>query len=609
MQITLELEKLVKAALKELGLAAPASLHFERPAAAQHGDWSTNVALTLFKNQDQFATPRDLAADLVDRIDLTDEGLAFVKRVEVAGPGFINFHLSERFLVAEMAVLLESEATLTHKKNTGKKAVVEFSSPNIAKPFTVGHLRSSIIGWSLAKLLAETGYQVFRDNHLGDWGTQFGKQIYALQNLGEGSLEKNIAKISTSDNPVKDLVKLYVEFHERAEQNPELEDRARAIFKQLEDGDREMRQLWQKCIDWSFVEFDRIYKLLGITFTENEGRGYGESFFEDKMGVVVAELEKLGQRPSTEPISYETGDNGAKLVKFADSTNLPPLMILKSDGATLYATRDLATDKWRLEEKYGPNTLIVNEVGAEQSLYFQQIFAVEKALGWVKEGQRIHVGHGLYRFKDGKMSTRKGNVIWLEDVLGEAKARAAQLASDRQALAESEIEKIAFGALKWSDLKRSARLDVTFDWDEIMTMQGNSGPYLQYSYVRCQSILEKSDLANHHSDLLLNIKSYLQETRKATLDDLMLNEDELALLRNLSMYFETVEKAAIEYAPHHLATYLFNLAQTFNQFYVGNQVLGGGEQTEKFRLALVATTGVVLKKGLSLLGIEVVAKM
>ncbi len=601
MKIIPELEKVVQTVLHKMELGGLASISFEHPADSKHGDWSTNIALTIFKQQKNFSSPRALADSITK--ELRNALPNFVSKVEVAGPGFINFYLSEHYLMSEMMVLLENSAQLKDQQNTGKKAIVEFSSPNIAKPFTIGHLRSSIIGWSLANLLEETGYEVFRDNHLGDWGTQFGKQIYALKHLGEGSLEKNIEKLSKSDNPVKDLVALYVEFHKVAEEKPEMEDEARAIFKKLEDGDEEMRQLWQKCIDWSFVEFNRIYDLLNISFTENNGRGYGESYFEDKMDVVVSELESKAK--NTKGISYVTGDNGAKLVNFSEESKLPPLMILKSDGATLYATRDLATDKWRLS-KYGSDILIINEVGAEQSLYFQQIFALEKALGWVKDGQRVHVGHGMYRFKEGKMSTRKGNVIWLEDVLKEAKSKAASLASDKKVLSEEEIEKVAFGALKWSDLKRSARLDVAFDWDEIMTMQGNSGPYLQYTYVRCQSILNKAqnlDIAKY-SDLLINLKSYSQNTQR---DDLTIAE--IDLLRNLSNYFEVVEKSAREYAPHHLATYLFGLAQTFNQFYGNTQVLGGGEEVEKFRLALVATTSLVLKRGLHLLGIEVVEKM
>jgi arginyl-tRNA synthetase len=600
MKITTHIQQLVTKALEELTLESGIEVHLEHPTDLSHGDYSTNVAMVLFKKQDKFSNPRDLASAIAESIGDNDK---FIKKVEIAGPGFINFTLSEAFLLGEMASLIENKATSSEIKNKGKKAVVEYSSPNIAKPFTIGHLRSTIIGDSVANLLEETGYEVFRDNHLGDWGTQFGKQIYALKNLGEGSLEANIEQISKSDNPVKELVKLYVDFHKLAEGKPEMEDEARAIFKALEDGDKEARELWQKCIDWSFVEFDRIYSRLGVTFTENNGRGYGESYFEDKMDVIVKALEDN----FSDQIKYEEGDNGAMLVNFPEKSKLPPMMILKSDGATLYATRDLATDKWRLDQ-YGQDTLIINEVGAEQSLYFRQLFAIESALGWVKPDQRIHVGHGMYRFKDGKMSTRKGNVIWLEDVLDEAVAKATKLASEERSMSAEALEKIAFGALKWSDLKRSSHLDVTFDWDEIMTMSGNSGPYMQYTYVRSQSILKKVenlDITNPF-DILNNLKSHSK-----ILDSYQMGASEKELLRNLYIYFEVVEKAAEEFSPHYLTTYLFNLAQVFNKFYGNHKVVGAdeGKEVEQFRVALVLASSMLIKKGLGLLGIEVVSKM
>lgn len=598
MKITLHIQDLINQSLEKLGLDYSGEIHLEHPADLSHGDYASNIAMVLFKQQDQFKSPRDLAQAITDGIS-DEKGL--VESTEIAGPGFINLTLSESFLLAEMEELVKNRAEISDKVNKGKKAVVEYSSPNIAKPFTIGHLRSTIIGDSLANLLEETGFEVIRDNHLGDWGTQFGKQIFALRHLGEGNLDKNIEKISNSDNPVKELVALYVEFHRLAEDRPEMEDEARAIFKALEDGDEEARELWQMCIDWSFVEFDRIYNKLGIRFTENEGRGYGESYFEDKMDLVIKELEEKANK--TRSINYEEGDKGAMVVIFSEKSKLPPAMILKSDGATLYATRDLATDKFRLS-KYGQDTLIINEVGAEQSLYFRQLFAIEEALGWVTAGQRVHVGHGMYRFKDGKMSTRKGNVIWLEDVLSEAVSKASQIAGEQRSISNSDLEKVAFGALKWSDLKRSSHLDVTFDWDEIMTMQGNSGPYMQYTYVRCKSILDKQSadidiVINKHFDILSNLESYSP------------SQIEKELLRNLYIYFEIVEKAASEYSPHHLTTYLFNLAQTFNKFYGNHKVVdsGDGEEAEALRISLVQATSIVIKKGLSILGIEVVSKM
>ncbi|MBI4096114.1 MAG: arginine--tRNA ligase, partial [Candidatus Levybacteria bacterium] len=271
----------------------------------------------------------------------------------------------------------------------------------------------------------------------------------------------------------------------------------------------------------------------------------------------------------------------------------PPLMILKQDGATLYATRDLATDKFRLE-KYGKDIVVVNEVGAEQSLYFKQLFEIEKMLGWYKEGQRAHVKHGLYRFKDKKMSTRKGNTIWLEDVLIEAQKRAVALAKNKDLLAAKEV---GIGALKWNDLKRSSSLDIVFDWDEILNMEGNSGPYLQYAYARTRSVLTKFKIKNLKLKIDLKLK----------IKNLKLEQEETQLLRTLVRFAEVVEQAGNTFAPNILCNYLFDLAQKFNLFYQKHKIIGS--ETEEFRLALTQGVGQVIKNGLNLLGIEAPEKM
>jgi arginyl-tRNA synthetase len=472
-----------------------------------------------------------------------------------------------------------------------KKVVVEYSSPNIAKPFTVGHLRSTIIGDAIANLLEANGWKVYRDNHLGDWGTQFGKQIYAIKTWGDEE------KIEKSENPVKELVALYVKFHDEVEKSPELEDKAREWFKKLEDGNKEARRLWKKCIEWSLKEFKTIYEKLGIKFTENDGLGYGESFFEDKIKDVLDELNSKKLLRESE---------GARLV-FFDKDKYPPLMIMKKDGATLYATRDLATDKFRLE-KY-PGAKIINEVGVEQTLYFRQLFEVEKMLGWVKEGQRIHIRHGHYRFNDEKMSTRKGNTIWLEDVLEEAVKGAEQLGSEGREIAEQ----VGIGALKWNDLKRSSHLDIVFDWDEILNMQGDSGPYIQYTFARTQSVLSKMISGKKKA-------TSKKELSFARSDLAKLEAEEVGLLRTLSKFPEVVEEAgdlpamqdgkalqAGKFAPNILCNYLFDLAQKFNLFYQKHKILES--EKEEFRIALTAAVGQVIKKGLNLLGIQAPERM
>lgn len=557
-----EIRDLIDTVIQAMGLEGTGYV-VEHPGDEEHGDFSTNVALQL-KTKDltlKTNNPRELAEGIKAEIlkQVQDEDLDFIEKIEVAGPGFINFYLSKEFLTAEMQrVNDQGDKYGTNQIGEGKKVIVEYSSPNIAKPFTVGHLRSTVIGDAIANLLMANGWQVKRDNHLGDWGTQFGKQIVALKELGKGSLAANLAELEKSNNPVKYLVDLYVEFHQRAESDPALEEKGREWFTKLEKGDIEARELWQKCVDWSWVEFAKIYERLGIKFSEefNGGRGLGEAYFEDKMGEVLEILDKQEW--------YREGQDGAKLVFFPEE-KYPPAMIVKKDGSTLYATRDLATD-WYRKKNYQPD-LIVNEVGAEQSLYFKQLYEIEQMLGWYERGQRVHVGHGMYRFAEGKMSTRKGNVIWLEEVLEEAVSRASGMQKEEIAASAlgglamtnntSVAEMVGIGALKWNDLKGEAKRDIVFDWEMILSMKGNSGPYMQYTVVRARSVLAKASKTNIQ-DLMFNIQ---------------INPEELAVLRWVYRYPEVVLQAGKEFAPHLVATYLYELAQRFNSFYNKHSIL------------------------------------
>lgn len=584
--------------IKSLTLATKfKDIKLEFPEDLQFGDYTSNVAMILAKERK--TNPRSLAEQIVKSLKEDKSLNALIDKIDVAGPGFINFWLKTDVLVSNLTQIEEEKEKYGFSKiNDGKLAIVEYSSPNIAKPFTVGHLRSTIIGDAIANLLTATGYKVLRDNHLGDWGTQFGKQIYALKAWGdEGAITK-------SDNPVKELVGLYVKFHEAAEKDKSLEDGAREWFRKLENGDLEARRLWQKCIDWSFVEFDRIYKTLGVSFSSefNDGRGLGESFFETRMGAVIKELEENNL--------LTVGEAGAKLVFFdppsGETSKYPPLMIIKKDGATLYATRDLATDKYR-KEKYDPD-LIINEVGSEQALYFKQIYETEKLLGWYKEGQRVHVGHGLIRFKEGKMSTRKGNVIWMDDVLSEALTRAKKLGSETDEL----VKKVAIGALKYNDLKRDPKTDIVFDWDEILNMEGNSGPYLQYTVARTNSVLAKVKI-----DKLKSFAGFASDNSLET-GKWKLEIEELLVLRSLSRFDEIISMSSKNYSPNILCNYLYDLAQKYNSFYNKFRILKSEDseligdwklETGNFRLALTAATGQVLKNGLKLLGIQAPEKM
>lgn len=532
----------------------------EHPANRQHGDFATNVALVLAKKLN--AKPRELATKIVQHI--LSKKHEILGKAEIAGPGFINFSLAKKYFVDTLfSIRNKAETYGSSSIGGGRTAIVEYSSPNIAKPFTIGHLRSTIIGDALANILSFSGYTVLRDNHLGDWGTQFGKQIVAIKKWGDEQA------ITTSENPVRMLVDLYVRFHKEAEADPTLEDEGRAWFAKLEQGDKEARRLWKKCVDWSMAQFAVIYQRLGVQFDMM----LGESFFEDKMAVVLSDVAKAGIAKKSE---------GALLI-FYPNDKYPPLMIRKKDGATLYATRDLATDKYRFG-KWGKDILIINEVGAEQSLYFKQLYEAEAMLGYCKTSQRVHVGHGMIRFQEGKMSTRKGNTIWLEDVLAEAVARAS-------AFNPETAEAIGIGALKYNDLKREASKDVVFDWDDVINLKGNSGPYLQYTYARAQSVLRKAGAAADKA-----------------FSPTLAGGEAAVLEYTLEQFPEIVERSAREYAPHHLCTYLFQLAQEFNTFYNEAKIVGSGSQ-EPYRLLVTLATAQVLKNGLKLLDIQSLEKM
>lgn len=567
---------ILKQALNAFSLDLPIKL--EKPADEKFGDLASNIALVAYKQlTDQFTSPRELAEALIQEIKKADRE-NIIEAISVAGPGFINFKLGHDHLLDKLQEIITNKDFPLINLGQGKKAIVEYSSPNIAKPFTIGHLRSTIIGDSVANLLEASGYRVFRDNHLGDWGTQFGKQIVAIKKWG------NESEIALADNPVEKLVALYVKFHEEAEKNPELEDEARLWFKKLEDGDEEARDLWQKCIDWSFREFAKIYDYLQVKFTENDGKGYGESYFEPMLKDLIKELQNTG--------FAREGKEGAILFFFPED-KLSPLMIAKKDGSTLYATRDLATDQWRrnnprYQNEDGSAPLIVNEVGAEQAFYFQQLYLAEELLGWYPKGQRVHVKHGLYRFKEGKMSTRKGNVIWLDEVLKKAKNKALDFTSD-----EEVATKVSVAALKWNDLKRKSEININFDWDEILNLQGNSGPYMLYSYARAKSVLRKAKELNPSQT----------ENTNFTISDL-----EKTLLSTMNDFAKVVARASSEFAPHYLCTYLFELAQLFNSFYNKYPILNSSPERQ-FRLDLVEGVALILKKGLNLLGINTLEKM
>jgi arginyl-tRNA synthetase len=545
----------IKNLIKELGYS---NFSVEVPADKRYGDYSTNVAMKAGKD------PLAIVKELESKIKKNE------LRMEVAGR-FINFFVSEKYLVKELKnILKEKDKYGCSKAGKGKTIVIDYSGVNIAKPFGIGHLRSTIIGQAIYNLYKCLGYKVIGDNHLGDWGTQFGKLIYAIKNWGD---EKEVKNYS-----VKSLVALYIKFHEEAEKNSELIIEARKWFEKLEKGDKDARKIWKECVKISLKEFERVYEILGV----NIDLTLGESFYESMLKDVITEAKQKGVSQKSE---------GAIIIPFPNNT-LPPLMIEKSDGATLYSTRDLATIKYRID-KFKPDKIIY-EVGSEQSLHFKQLFWAVELLGWAKKENLVHVSHGLMRLKSGKMSTRKGEIIYLEDVLNEAIERAGKIIEEKNpSLQDKEktAKIIGIGGVKYNDLSSHPSTDIVFDWDKVLNLEGNSGPYLQYAYIRAKNILNKSEAeANSKKLEFKEIK-------------------ETDLLRKLEQYSYVIEKSAENYSPNFICSYLFELSKEFNSFYENLPVLKAEESVKSARLALVKATAQVIKNGLNLLGIEVPDQM
>lgn len=491
----------------------------------------------------------------------------------VATGGYINFFFDRATLVQEIVNEVSKEGFGEQNIGQGQRVVIEMSSPNIAKPFGIGHLRSTMIGNALYHLYKTLGYDAIRINHLGDWGTQFGKQIVAYKLWGD---PEKIAQ-----NPIQEFLNIYVKFHEEAENHPELEDEARAWFKKLEDGDPEARQLWQYFIDESLKEFNRMYAKLGVEFDYL----LGESFYSDKMDDVIQRLQVKGLLEESE---------GAQVVRL-DEEDMPPCIILKSDGSTIYATRDLAAAIYRREQLHAEAIIYV--VGAEQSLHFKQLFAVLKKMGYEWAERCEHVAFGLMKFEGKKMSTRRGRVVFLEEVLQEAVDRAREIIEEKNpnlADKESVAEAVGIGAIIFGDLKNSRMHEVDFSLEEALNFDGETGPYVQYTYARTQSVLEKAE------DVSLSPE----------VDGKVLTGDvSWELLKNLLDYPNVLEKALERNEPSVLARYLLDLAKDYNRFYHHERILVEDAAERNAKLLVTKLTGQILQKGLTILGLKTPAKI
>lgn len=536
-------------------------VNLDHPAEEKMGDLATNVAMMLAKMRGK--NPRDLALEMADKIrNSTDLGEWIdLERVEVAGPGFINLWFKDSLLVKKLSGVLSGKSEFM----IGKKVLVDYSSPNIAKRFSVGHLRSTIIGKAILNLYSASGASVVSDNHLGDWGTQFGMIIAAVE---EERLD--VTKMSISD-----LEDLYVRFNKRIEERPDLKETAREAFARLERGDEEARKIWKEAVDVSMVEFHKIYEKLGVSFDYS----LGESAYEEEMPEIIkmAMDKRIGV----------VGEGGAVVVKFEKDgvEYMPPAMLRKSNGTTTYLTRDLATIKKRLSDSNLKSDLYIYEVGSEQSLHFKQLFEIAKKI-WPETAEVVfkHVAHGLLTLPEGKMSTRKGNTIKLEDLMSRAADEARAMVKSE----EIDFERMGLNAIKYNELRRSPELNYVFRWEEALSMEGNSAPYINYAYVRASRIV---------SEQVLNFEGV----------QFVGEEVDLARLLFRFVDGEIVQESAKNFAPQQVASYLFEVAKKFNAFYDHNRVIG--DVREKERLVIVRSVAEVLKRGMQLLGIEIVDRM
>jgi arginyl-tRNA synthetase len=548
-----------------------------------------DLAVPMFRiAKEQHVSPVELAERLAASLDLDNTPFAAVSALN----GYVNFGFDPALVAREVAADFGRDPHRYGSADTGagRTIVIDYSSPNIAKPFSVGHLRSTIIGQALKNILQFLGYKVIGDNHLGDWGTQFGKLLCAFERWGD---ETELAR-----HPTKHLLELYVRFHEQAKTEPELESGARDWFRRLEQGDEQARAVWQRFVQLSTAEFNRIYDLLGVEFDAV----LGESFYSDRLDDLVRRALALGVARREKP---QTGAAGAGEEIAPDETVViipldaagidTPLFLQKSDGTSLYATRELATAEYRIETWHPEKILYV--VGNEQELYFRQFNAALRLLGHSVPCE--HVRFGLIRLPGGRMSTREGRVIFLEDVIKEAISRAGAVVADRELTEEDKaaISRIVgIGAIKYADLSQTRIKEVVFDWDRMLALDGDSAPYLQYAYTRTRSILRRAGV---------------KDSPVPTADfSLLTTPEEQMVLRQIARFPDSVAAAADTYEPHRIANRVWRLAREFSAFYDKVPVLKA--ETPALlaaRLGLVAMVGEVLKTGLALLGIEVSDRM
>jgi arginyl-tRNA synthetase len=547
----------------------PKSLRVNPTTNPKFGDYQFNGAMGLAKKLKR--PPREIAEALAAGL----EGMPWLDNVEVAGPGFVNLRLSGAWLSARIEETLGDERIGVELPGKGQTVVVDFSSPNVAKPMHIGHVRSTILGFALDRIHRFLGFDVIADNHVGDWGTQFGILLVGYRRLGDPeAFEKD---------PIEELERVYVEGYQQAQQDQALMEQARNELVRLQQGEEENRKLWEKFVKASLREFDRIYDRLGISFDVT----LGESFYNDRLQALVDDLEGKG---------IARRSDGA-LVVFLEEEGLPPFIIQKSDGGFNYATTDIAAILYRIERWEPSKILYVTDEG--QQLHFQQLFAVARRLGIDVELE--HIWFGIMRLPEGKFSTREGNVIRLDTFMDEAERRAYEVAHKLnpgldESLKQEIARKVGLGALRYGDMSQNRQSAIEFTWDKALSLEGNSAPYLQYTYARIQSVFRK----------------YREEFGAGDFQgaSVSLEEDlERQLAKAILEFPEHLYRSAGSHRPNQLTDYLYDLASLYNRFYQNVPFLKAPDGVRESRLVLCELVGRIIRTGLGLLGIEVPDQM
>lgn len=561
-------EQIIKLLAEKLPSLTEAEISelIEIPPNPEMGDFAFpcfRLAKTLRK------APPMIAQELHDAITVPD----FVEELRVVG-AYLNFFIKKDVFADTLLSAVKAEDFGSSEEGKGHTICIDYSSPNVAKNFHVGHLRTTIIGNSLYKIYSKLGYHVERINHLGDWGTQFGKLIVAYKKWG--------SEESVKEKGIEELMRLYVLFHQEADKDPALEDEARHWFAEMERGNEEALHIWQWFVEISLEEFKRTYRLLGMDFDHYTG----ESFYRDKTEDVVNRLSSAGLLTESE---------GAKIVDL-EAYDMAPCLILKNDGSSIYATRDLAAIFYRKENYHFDKCLYVT--GQEQRLHFQQVFKVVELLGneWAKDGL-VHIPYGLVSLGGEKLSSRDGNVIYAEDILLEAISKIRDIIEQKNPDLEDKdtvARYIGVGAVIFNDLYNQRIKDVSFRWEHLLNFDGETGPYVQYTYARCSSILRKVD--DYDPAAPVDIR-------------FLTDEASLGLLKELSRFPAVVKEAANRYEPSVVARFSIAVAQAFNHYYTVNRINVEDPAERNARVSLVDITRRVLRDAMDLLGITCVEQM